>query len=49
VDELAIVDPRERRVTWLALGADSEYREVERYRVIELAAAELADRLDWPR
>jgi Uma2 family endonuclease len=48
VEELAIVDPRERRVTWLELGADDEYREVERSRVIELSAAELADRLDWP-
>jgi Uma2 family endonuclease len=49
VEELAIVDPRECRVTWLELGADGEYREVERSRVIELTAAELADRLDWPR
>jgi Uma2 family endonuclease len=49
VEELAIVDPRERRITWLALGADGEYREVERSRVIELSAAELAGRLDWPR
>jgi hypothetical protein len=49
VEELAIVDPRERRVIWLELGADGEYREVERSRVIELTAAKLADRLDWPR
>ena len=49
VEELAIVDPRERRVTWLELGTENEYREVERSRVIELSAAELADRFDWPR
>jgi Uma2 family endonuclease len=49
VEELAIVDPRERRVTWLELGTENEYREVERSRVIELSSAELADRLDWPR
>jgi Uma2 family endonuclease len=49
VEELAIVDPRKRRVKWLALGADGEYREVERSRVIELSPAELAERLDWPR
>ncbi|MGO9955001.1 MAG: Uma2 family endonuclease [Solirubrobacteraceae bacterium] len=49
VEELAIVDPRERRVTWLALDVDGEYGDVENSRVIELSAAELAERLDWPR
>lgn len=49
VDELAIVDPRERRVTWLALGGDAQYREVVRSSLIELGSAVLAERLDWPR
>jgi Uma2 family endonuclease len=51
VEELAIVDPRGRRVTWLALGSDGEYRDVARSRVIDLSPAELAElaeRLDWP-
>ncbi len=48
VDELLIVDPQERRVHWLGLGADGEYRPLERSGVIELGAAELADQIDWP-
>jgi Uma2 family endonuclease len=48
VEELAIVDPPERRVNWLALGADGEYSGVERSRLIELSADELAERLEWP-
>jgi Uma2 family endonuclease len=47
VDEVLIVDPTERSVALLAL-ADGEYRRVERSRLIELGAGELADRLDWP-
>ena len=47
VDEVLLVDPAERAVTWLALR-DSEYRPVERSGLIELGPAELAERLDWP-
>ncbi|HUB73372.1 MAG TPA: Uma2 family endonuclease [Solirubrobacteraceae bacterium] len=47
VDELLFVDPAERTVAWLALH-DGEYSHVERSAVIELSAAELAERIDWP-
>ena len=47
VDEVLIVDPAERRVSWLSLG-DSEYRQVERSGPIELGPTELAERIDWP-
>lgn len=47
VDEVLLVDPTERTVTWLALH-DGEYRHVERSALIDLGAAELAERLDWP-
>jgi Uma2 family endonuclease len=49
VDELLIVDPRERAVHWLGLGPGGEYRPVECSSVIELTAAELDRRLDWPK
>jgi len=47
VDELVFVDPAERSVTWLALQ-EGEYRPVERSGLIDLGAAELAQRIDWP-
>ncbi|MDQ6805037.1 MAG: Uma2 family endonuclease [Actinomycetota bacterium] len=47
VDEVLIVDPAERTVTWLALRGD-EYRPVARSGLVELGPAELAERLDWP-
>jgi len=47
VDEVLIVDPTERTVTWLELR-DGEYRPVQRSRLIELGPDELAGRLDWP-
>ena len=47
VDELLIVDPLDRTVDWLALE-DGKYGRIERSRLIELAPAELAARLDWP-
>ncbi|MEY2513637.1 MAG: hypothetical protein QOJ89_995, partial [bacterium] len=47
VDEVLLVDPAERTVTWLALH-DGAYRPVERSRLIELGPTELAERLDWP-
>jgi len=47
VDEVLLVDPAERTVTWLALH-DGEYRPVLRSRLIDLGPAELAERIDWP-
>jgi Uma2 family endonuclease len=47
VDEVLLVDPRERTVHWLGL-ADSTYTPIERSRLIALGAAELAARIDWP-
>jgi Uma2 family endonuclease len=47
VEELLIVDPRKRTVQWLALR-DGGYEPVERSALIEVGAAELAERIDWP-
>ena len=47
VEELLIVDPQQRTVSWLGLEA-GEYQHLKRSRVIELGAAELAERIDWP-
>ncbi len=47
VDELLIVDPAERRVKWLAL-VHGEYQPIERSSLIDLGAADLAERIDWP-
>jgi Uma2 family endonuclease len=47
VDEVLIVDPRERSVSWLGLE-DGEYRPIERSGLIEFGPSELAGRIDWP-
>jgi len=47
VDEVVIVDPIERSVAWLALDA-GEYQRVSTGGLIDLGAAELAAKLDWP-
>jgi Uma2 family endonuclease len=47
VDEVLLVDPGDRTVSWLAL-CDGEYQPVQRSRLIELGPAELAERLVWP-
>lgn len=47
VDELLIVDPQERSVSWLSL-ADGEYRPLERSGLIDLGPSELAEQIDWP-
>lgn len=47
VDELLIVDPQERSVSWLALE-DGEYRPVERSGLVDLGALKLAEQIDWP-
>jgi len=47
VDEVLLVDPAERTVTWLALR-DGKYKPVGRSGLIELGPDELAQQLDWP-
>jgi len=47
VDELLIVDPARRSVTWLALN-EGEYRPIERSGLIDLGASQLAALIDWP-
>ena len=47
VEELLIVDPQERAVSWMGLEA-GEYKDLKRSRLIALDAAELAQQLDWP-
>ncbi len=47
VDEVLIVDPTERTVTWLGLRA-GEYEPRGRSGLIELGPVELAENLDWP-
>jgi Uma2 family endonuclease len=47
VDEVLIVDPQERSVSWLALEA-GEYRPIERSGLIDLGAQGLTEQLDWP-
>ena len=48
VDEVLIVDPQERSVSWLGLQ-DGEYRPIERSALVELGKQELAEQLDWPQ
>jgi Uma2 family endonuclease len=47
VEEVVIVDPRERRVHWLRLTG-ATYEPVERSELIALGPNELAARIDWP-
>ena len=47
VDELLIVDPTERTVTWLGLR-EREYQPIQRSGLIKLGPIELAQQLDWP-
>ncbi|MEA2299292.1 MAG: hypothetical protein QOF77_2228 [Solirubrobacteraceae bacterium] len=47
VDEVLIVDPAERTVTWLALR-DGGYEPVARSGLIELGASRLAEQINWP-
>jgi Uma2 family endonuclease len=47
VDEVLIVDPQERSVSWLALE-DGEYRPIEHSALLDLGAQGLAEQLDWP-
>jgi Uma2 family endonuclease len=47
VDELVIVDPPQRKVDWLGLSG-GEYHPIERSGLIDLSAAEISQRIDWP-
>jgi Uma2 family endonuclease len=47
VDELLIIDPEKRSVDWLGL-AHGKYEPIERSSLIDLGAAELPQRIDWP-
>jgi Uma2 family endonuclease len=47
VDEVLIVDPQERSVSWLALEG-GEYRSIERSGLVDLGTQGLAEQLDWP-
>jgi Uma2 family endonuclease len=48
VDEVLIVDPQTRSVSWLGLEDGGEYRPIERSRLIALGAQGLAEQIDWP-
>jgi Uma2 family endonuclease len=47
VDEVLILDPRERSVSWLGLE-DGEYHPIERSTLIDLGPTGLAEQIDWP-
>ena len=47
IDEVLVVDPYERAVHWLALAAGT-YKPIERSSLIDLGAADLTARIDWP-
>jgi len=47
VDEVLIVDPQARSVSWLGLK-DGRYEEIEHSAVIDLGQRELAAQIDWP-
>jgi hypothetical protein len=47
VDELLIVSPHNRSVTWLAL-AEGRYEQVEESRLLGSESQTLADRIEWP-
>jgi Uma2 family endonuclease len=47
IDELLIVDPKERGVQWFALR-EGEYKPVERSGLIDLGPSGLAEQIDWP-
>ncbi len=47
VDEILIVDPTERTVTWLGLR-DGEYHPLQRSALIEMGPVQLAEQLTWP-
>jgi Uma2 family endonuclease len=46
VEELLVVDPEEKTVSWLGLEG-GEYKHLKRSRLIDLGKLELAERIDW--
>jgi Uma2 family endonuclease len=48
VAELLIIDPDQRTVNWLALGAGASYHEVGGSALIDLTASALRNAIDWP-
>ncbi len=46
IDELLIVDPKERAVQWFAL-LEGKYKPIDRSGLIDLGPAELAEQIDW--
>ncbi|MGA2930234.1 MAG: Uma2 family endonuclease [Solirubrobacteraceae bacterium] len=48
VEEVVIVDPRERTVSWLALRDDGSYGAADHSSLIDVGVAELSERIDWP-
>jgi Uma2 family endonuclease len=47
VQEFVIVDPQQRKADWLGLSG-GDYHPIERSGLIDLSAAELSRRIDWP-
>jgi Uma2 family endonuclease len=47
VDEVLIVDPADRTISWLRL-VGGEYQRVQRSGLIEIGPTELSEQLDWP-
>ena len=47
VEEILIIDPQERSVSWLGL-TDGEYQPIERSTLIDLGQSDLAEQIDWP-
>ena len=47
VDEVLIVDPADRTISWLAL-VGGEYRRLQRSGLIDIGPEELCEQLDWP-
>ena len=47
VEEILILDPEKRSVSWLGL-ADGEYRPIERSGLIDLGSDQLTGQIDWP-
>lgn len=47
VDEVLIVDPAARRVTWLTRDG-AGYAEAEGSALLGISTADLASRIDWP-
>lgn len=47
VDEVLIIDPQTREISWLALSGDG-YRPTDRSRLIKLGTRDLSRQIDWP-